>query len=103
MKPDKSRAINPDSLFALYKGGLEVPPFSSELQARISAHLPAHGSAVNPIDVTTTWQRFPQMYGASARALLQSGEVDAVVAVLVHRAALSAEVGDELNACKAEW
>jgi acyl-CoA synthetase (NDP forming) len=82
--------------------GLEVPPLSSELQARISAHLPAHGSAVNPIDVTTAWQRFAEMYAASARALLQSGEVDAVVAVLVHRAALSAEVGDEIRVALAE-
>lgn len=76
--------------------GLEVPPLSGELQARISAHLPAHGSPLNPIDVTTAWRRFPEMYFASARALLASGEVDAVVAVLVHRAALSAEVSDAL-------
>jgi acyl-CoA synthetase (NDP forming) len=76
--------------------GLEVPSLSSEIQARLAAHLPAHGSAINPIDVTTAWQRFPEMYGASARALLGSPEVDAVVAVLVHRAALAVEVGQWL-------
>lgn len=73
-----------------------------ELQSRISAHLPAHGSPLNPIDVTTAWQRFPEMYLASARALLASGEVDAVVAVLVHRAALLAEVGEALAAALGE-
>lgn len=68
--------------------GLEVPALSSGLRETIASHLPAHGSAANPIDVTTAWQRFPEMYGHSVRALMASDEVDAVIPVLLQRSAL---------------
>ena len=82
----------------LEEQGLEVPLLSSALQDRIRRHLPAYGSVTNPIDVTTDWPRFPEMYGASLRALLASDEVDAVIAVLLHRSALAPEVGAALMA-----
>ena len=72
--------------------GLEVPMLSAGLRDSIARHLPAHGSAANPIDVTTAWQRFPTMYGESLHALLASDEVDAVVPVLLQRSALDAGV-----------
>jgi len=84
----------------LEEQGLAVPLLSSALQDRIRRHLPAYGSATNPIDVTTDWPRFPEMYGASLGALLASDEVDAVIAVLLHRSALAPEVGAALMA---EW
>lgn len=68
--------------------GLEVPALSASLQQHIAAHLPAHGSAVNPVDVTTDWKRFAAMYRESLRALLASDEIDAVVPVLLQRSAL---------------
>ena len=68
--------------------GLEVPALSASLQQRIAAHLPAHGSAANPVDVTTDWKRFATMYRESLRALLASDEIDAVVPVLLQRSAL---------------
>ena len=67
--------------------GLEVPALSASLQQRIAAHLPAHGSAANPVDVTTDWKRFATMYRESLRALLASDEIDAVVPVLLQRSA----------------
>jgi len=68
--------------------GLEVPALSAPLREAIARHLPAHGSAANPIDVTTAWPRFASMYGQSLRALLASDEIDAVVPVLLQRSAL---------------
>lgn len=68
--------------------GLDVPALSAPLQQRIAAHLPAHGSAANPVDVTTDWKRFATMYRESLRALLASDEIDAVVPVLLQRSAL---------------
>lgn len=68
--------------------GLEVPALSASLQQGIAAHLPAHGSAANPVDVTTDWKRFATMYRESLRALLASDEIDAVVPVLLQRSAL---------------
>ena len=78
--------------------GLQVPQLSSSLQAAIAAHLPAHGSAANPIDVTTAWARFPAMYGQSIQALLESDEVDAVIPVLLQRSALDEGVIDAVIA-----
>lgn len=80
----------------LEERGLEVPRLSDPLQAKIKHHLPAYGSAINPVDVTTDWERFPEMYGESIRALLACDEVDAVVPVLLQRSALSSEVGDRI-------
>lgn len=73
--------------------GLAVPALSALLQEKIAATLPPHGSATNPIDVTTDWGRFAQMYGAAVDLLMQSDEIDAVVPVLLQRSALMPEVG----------
>jgi acyl-CoA synthetase (NDP forming) len=78
--------------------GLEIPRLSEPLQSAIRAALPAYGSAANPIDVTTEWRRFPQMYGETLAALLDSDEVDAVVPVLLQRSALMGEVTDRVIA-----
>lgn len=78
--------------------GLAVPPLSAALRASIGRHLPAHGSAANPIDVTTAWHRFPAMYGESVKALLASDEIDAVVPVLLQRSALDPGVADAVIA-----
>ncbi|MGO9135049.1 MAG: acetate--CoA ligase family protein [Methylovirgula sp.] len=78
--------------------GLAVPALSPGLQATIASLLPPHGSAVNPIDVTTDWCRFAVMYGAALDALLSSDEVDAVVPILLQRSALMPEVGDAIIA-----
>lgn len=78
--------------------GLEVPALSTELRADIAWHLPSHGSAANPVDVTTQWHRFPEMYGESLRALLASDEIDAVIPVLLQRSALDQRVADAVIA-----
>ncbi len=74
--------------------GLDVPALSAGLRETIAKHLPAHGSAANPIDVTTDWKRFPTMYRESLRALLASSEIDAVIPVLLQRSALDEGVVD---------
>ena len=73
--------------------GLAVPALSPALQETFANVLPPHGSARNPVDVTTDWARFPQMYGALVETLMNNGEVDAVVPVLLQRSALMPEVG----------
>ena len=78
--------------------GLRVPALSPALQAAVAEHLPAHGSAANPVDVTTDWPRFASMYGQSLRALLASDEIDAVVPVLLQRSALDGRVAEAIIA-----
>ncbi|MFC6239530.1 acetate--CoA ligase family protein [Longivirga aurantiaca] len=67
--------------------GLAVPALSPALQERVRALLPAYASPVNPVDVTTAWSLFPTIYPALVDLLARSGEVDAVVAVLLQRSA----------------
>lgn len=78
--------------------GLEVPPLSAATQAIVRPALPAYGSAVNPIDVTTDWRRFAEMYGVALAALLASDDVDAVMPVLLQRSALNGEVAARIVA-----
>jgi acetyltransferase len=67
--------------------GLTVPALSPALQERIRDLLPAFGSPANPVDITPVWSRFSQLYPALVELLARSGEVDAVVPVLLQRAA----------------
>ncbi len=72
--------------------GLAVPALSPMLQSAVAGFLPPLGSAVNPIDVTTDWLRFAEMYASALSALIGSDEIDAVVPVLLQRSALIPEV-----------
>ena len=66
--------------------------FRRRYKPRFGKSIPAYGSAGNPVDVTTDWPRFSQMYGETLNALMASDEVDAVVPVLLQRSALMPEV-----------
>ena len=57
------------------------------MQARIRELIPAYGSAANPVDVTPAWSLFATVYPALVDLLALSGEVDAVVPVLLQRSA----------------
>lgn len=76
----------------LSEQGLEVPEVSEPLQAELAAALPAFGSARNPVDVTTAWARFAELYPLAIDRLARSGEVDAVVPVLLQRSAMDEAV-----------
>ena len=76
--------------------GLNVPALSERLQDEIRALLPDQGSAVNPVDVTTQWRRFTEMYGSTIRLLMESDEVDIILPVLLQRSALMPEVTDRI-------
>jgi acyl-CoA synthetase (NDP forming) len=71
--------------------GLTIPELSGPLQDGLRALLPAYGSARNPVDMTPAWRLFTTVYPAAIELLARSGEVDAVVPVLLQRSA-SAEV-----------
>jgi acyl-CoA synthetase (NDP forming) len=71
--------------------GLTIPELSGPLQDGLRELLPAYGSARNPVDMTPAWRLFTTVYPAAIELLARSGEVDAVVPVLLQRSA-SAEV-----------
>jgi acetyltransferase len=70
--------------------GLEVPELSAELQDELRPLLPPLASPRNPVDLTPVWKRFAELYPLLVDRLARSGEVDAVVPVLLQRSA-----GDE--------
>ncbi|AGB22265.1 acyl-CoA synthetase (NDP forming) [Mycobacterium sp. JS623] len=72
---------------ALAQQGLSVPVLSDALRDRIAALLPGFASARNPVDITPVWSRYSQLYPGIAEILAESGELDAVVVLLTHRAA----------------
>lgn len=80
----------------LERKGSHVPTLSQPTRNAIRPCLPALASDVNPIDVTTDWARFSEAYGTSTRLLSSSGEVDAILVVLVQRAAEKLDVVDRL-------
>jgi acetyltransferase len=69
-----------------------VADLSEGLQRELSEALPAFGSARNPVDVTTAWARFAELYPLVVDRLARSGEVDIVIPVLLQRSAMDAGV-----------
>ena len=66
---------------------LVVPELSEDLQSRIRQLLPPYASSRNPVDVTPAWSLFATVYPELVDMLARSGEVDAVVTVLLQRSA----------------
>lgn len=67
--------------------GLTVPELSPELQDELRSLLPAFASPANPVDVTPVWRQFAELYPLLLDRVARSGEVDAVIPVLLQRAA----------------
>jgi acetate---CoA ligase (ADP-forming) len=67
--------------------GLEVPELSQRLQDELRPLLPPFASPANPVDITPVWTRFTELYPLLVDRLARSGEVDAVVPVLLQRSA----------------
>ncbi|MDX6654332.1 MAG: hypothetical protein QOH18_1042, partial [Solirubrobacterales bacterium] len=86
----------------LAEQGLTVPELSEDLRRRLAEALPTVGSAHNPVDVTTAWQLFGELYPFAVDALARSGEVDVVVPVLLQRSAQSEAVAEGLLQVAAE-
>ncbi len=72
--------------------GLDVPELSAGLQDELWALLPPFASPRNPVDMTPVWSRFTELYPLLVERLARSGEVDAVVPVLLQRAAVDERV-----------
>ncbi|HPI91920.1 MAG TPA: acetate--CoA ligase family protein [Deltaproteobacteria bacterium] len=60
------------------RGGLEVPEFSREMQEKVSAFLPGHASARNPVDLTFHTD-MKALTEEIPRVLFSSDEVDGVI------------------------
>jgi acetate---CoA ligase (ADP-forming) len=77
--------------------GLAVPELSPALQDKLRRLLPKFASAANPVDITPVWRRFAELYPRVVEELARSGEVDAVIPVLLQRAAIDEAVAAALR------
>jgi acetate---CoA ligase (ADP-forming) len=72
--------------------GLTVPELPAELQQKIRKIIPSYASAKNPVDMTTVWPRFVEIYSQVIEYLFESPHIDIVIPILMHRAAMMKEV-----------
>jgi acyl-CoA synthetase (NDP forming) len=81
--------------------GLDVPELSPALQDELRALLPTFASPANPVDITPVWSRFGELYPALVDRLARSGEVDAVIPILLQRSASDETVAGGIGAVSA--
>ena len=72
--------------------GLTVPELSPSLQERLKPLLPAYATVKNPVDMTTIWPRFVEVYPQCIEAFYQSPEIDIIIPIMLHRSAMMREV-----------
>jgi acetyltransferase len=72
--------------------GLRVPELSPSLQDRLRPLVPAYATVKNPVDMTTIWPRFVEVYPKCIEAFYESPEIDIVVPIMLHRSAMMREV-----------
>jgi acetyltransferase len=85
-------AVDQAGRILLADEGLDVPELSAGLQDELRALLPPFASPRNPVDMTPVWSRFTELYPLLIERLARSGEIDAIVPVLLQRAAVDERV-----------
>jgi len=84
------------------RSGLEVPSLSPELRSALGAHLPGYAGLGNPVDATPIWQEYARLYPPLIAALLDSDEVDMVVATVIDVASEIPELAEALVSSEAQ-
>ena len=86
--------------------GLSVPELSVDLQDKLQSLVPAYATVKNPVDMTTIWPRFIEVYPKCIEAFYESSEIDIIVPIMLHRSAMmrevSAAVRDAVHLCQQE-
>jgi len=77
--------------------GLRVPELSLELQEKLKPLLPSYATAKNPVDMTTIWPRFVEVYPKCIEAFYESPEIDIILPIMLHRSAMMREVAEAVR------
>ena len=77
--------------------GLQVPELSRDLQERLKPLLPSYATVKNPVDITTIWPRFVEVYPKCIEAFYESGEIDIILPIMLHRSAMMREVSEAVR------
>ncbi len=81
----------------LEESGLKVPELPKDYQDSLKNVLPAYASPRNPIDVTTLWSKFPELYSKSIASLFECPEIDIIMPILLQRSAMMKEVAEAVR------
>ncbi len=88
------------------ENGLSVPELSPSLQGKLKPLVPSYATVRNPVDMTTIWPRFVEVYPKCIEAFYESPEIDIIVPIMLHRSAMmrevSAAVRDAVQRCQNE-
>jgi acyl-CoA synthetase (NDP forming) len=86
--------------------GLRVPELSPSLQEKLQPLVPAYATVRNPVDMTTIWPRFVEVYPKCIEFFYESPEIDIIVPIMLHRSAMMREVSeavrDAVHRCQRE-
>jgi len=77
--------------------GLQVPELSRELQEKLKPLLPSYATVKNPVDITTIWPRFVEVYPRCIEAFYESPEIDIILPIMLHRSAMMREVSEAVR------
>jgi len=81
--------------------GLEVPSLSHDLQEKIKPFVPTYAIVKNPVDLTTIWSRFAEVYPKCIDFFYESPEIDIIIPIMLHRSAMMREVSEAVK--KSVW
>jgi len=77
--------------------GLRVPELSLELQEKLKPLLPSYATVKNPVDITTIWPRFVEVYPRCIEAFYESPDIDIIMPIMLHRSAMMREVSEAVR------
>ena len=63
--------------------GLELPPLAATTKATLTAMLPPYAAVDNPLDMTTIGLAQPEIFGRTARAMLDDPAIGALILALI--------------------
>ena len=86
--------------------GLRVPELPLSIQEKLKPLLPAYASVKNPVDMTTIWPRFVEVYPKCIETFYECSQIDIILPIMLHRSAMMREVSeavrDAVNRCTKE-
>lgn len=79
------------------ENGLSVPELPLDLQEKLKPLLPSYATVKNPVDMTTIWPRFVEVYPKCIEAFYESPEIDIIIPIMLHRSAMMREVSQAVR------
>jgi acyl-CoA synthetase (NDP forming) len=77
--------------------GLSVPEFPLSIQKKLKLLLPSYASVKNPVDMTTIWPRFVEVYPKCIETFFECSQIDIILPIMLHRSAMMREVAEAVR------